>query len=184
MTTDLEKQPIFNLRSILAYIFVIVTTVVLGVVVFDTLSRRRAASVYNSYYKETEAYVQKNSSGLRRVFVEMSGTKCQFEPCQNLNNEEIMGLVSKKLTDFSSIGFVAVNARGQMMFMNLAGEKYILRNADWGIKSMRELINGERSELPWQDYTYHIEGKEIVVPVKGSVGNIVGLLIRGNIEDN
>ncbi len=149
---------------------------------FDAINRKRAASVYKTYSEESNAYIDKNRAGLEQIFADMQSTSCAFSPCGSIKQEDIMNLISDDLKDFSSTGFVAINKSNELMFMRLSGERDLFYTGDWGASKLKELIKGTRSELPWEEYTYFFEGKEIVVPFRDSQGKITGLLVRGVIE--
>ena len=46
-----------------------------------------------------------------------------------------------------------------------------------------KLLNGEVSELPWDEYTYELPGKEVIVPIRNNQGQIMGAIVRGVIEE-
>jgi hypothetical protein len=46
-----------------------------------------------------------------------------------------------------------------------------------------KLLNGEVPEIPWDDFTYELPGKEVVIPVKNNSGQVIGAIVRGVIEE-
>jgi hypothetical protein len=108
----------------------------------------------------------------------MQSTNCAFSPCGSVDQDEIMHTISSDLKDFSSTAFIAINKSGEVMLMRLSGEKDLLYSSDPPTMKIKELLNGSKTELPWDDYTYFYEGKEVLVPFKNNDGKIMGLLLR------
>ena len=48
--------------------------------------------------------------------------------------------------------------------------------------SVKQLLNGEISQIPWEDYTYELPNKEVIIPVKDNSDKVIGAIIRGVIE--
>ncbi len=172
------KNKQLNFKGIFSTIFLLATFILFATIILDGLNKHRASNLYKEYAAESQAYMEKNRSGLTQIFLDMQNTNCAFSPCGTFDQDELMNLISHDLKDFSSTAFVAINKNGEMMFMRLSGERELLYAGDLYTSKLKELLRGTVSQLPWDDYTYFFEGKEVVVPFKNADGKIMGLLMR------
>lgn len=175
-TSAKNKQ--LNFKGILSTIFLLAVFIFFATMLFDGLNKYRAAKLYKEYSSESQVYMEKNKGGLTQIFVDMQNTTCAFTPCGSFDKDELMNLISHDLKYFSSTAFIATNKSGVMMLMNLSGERELLFGTDPMWQKLKELLAGTRTELPWDDYTYVFEGKEVVVPFKNADGKVIGLLMR------
>jgi hypothetical protein len=175
-TSARNKQ--LNFKGVLSILFLLAIFVFFSTLLFDGLNKYRAARLYKSYSEESLSYIGRNRSGLTQIFADMQNTQCAFTPCGSMAQDEIAHAISDDLKDFSSTAFIAINKSGELMLMRLSGERELLYSGDPTTLKMKELINGTRSELPWDDYTYFYEGKEVLTPFKNAEGKIMGLLMR------
>jgi hypothetical protein len=167
-----------NFKGIISVIFILAVFVFFATVFFDGLNKHRAEKLHKEYTDESLQYMEKNRAGLTQIFAEMQSTNCAFSPCGSVDQDEIMHTISSDLKDFSSTAFIAINKSGEVMLMRLSGEKDLLYSSDPPTMKIKELLNGSKTELPWDDYIYFYEGKEVLVPFKNNDGKIMGLLLR------
>ena len=92
-------------------------------------------------------------------------------------------LISADLKDFSSTFFVKETALGKIEYLRLSKER-----GDLSIfppenqTKILELLHGQIQVLPWDKYTYFLNSKEVLIPVKNRQGQIMGALVRGVVE--
>lgn len=152
---------------------------------FSKLSDNRKQAVYEKYAPETTMYVGQNKQGLAKIFKEFFPSKiCTSDPqpdCKKANGDQIASLISQDLKDWSSIIFIKATS-DRILYMSLPGNTYDLYvNSPEKNELLKELLAGKRDVIPWDDYTYVLAEKEIIVPVKdGDV--VIGALARGIIE--
>lgn len=44
---------------------------------------------------------------------------------------------------------------------------------------LKQLLNGEKDVMVWEDYFSQMPGKEVVIPVKDNQGKVMGAIVRG-----
>lgn len=146
--------------------------------------------VTKPYVQETDRYIETNRDGLTKLFTEVFPNEpCvtyNYEPsvqCKKPTQEEIMKRISPNLKDFSSTMFLKRGGSTNLLIMRISGDT---ENASVyppeKEQQIIKLLEGHTTEVPWDDYFYQFNGKEIVVPVKDSSGKIIGALVRGIIE--
>lgn len=157
-------------------------------VFFSNMSRKRQSDVTDLYVKETENYIAKNKKGLISLFNDIftEEKECKkdgvTEICTNPKVNKIPELLSSDLKDFSSTIFIK-KSQLKLLIMRLSGDisegsSIIPAKED----DIEKLLRGEKDFLPWDDYTYDLQGKEIVVAVKDESGKTIGAILRGVIE--
>ncbi len=158
----------------------------------NNLNKQRKEAVYQEYKQETDEYITRNQSALTEFFALVSDkpTCDQYSPVPTcIAKEPVKDLIDHKLShdlkDWSSTVFFAPgNSDGQVNVIRLGGDVYATSTYSPDKKNqVIKLLNGEINELTWDDYTYDLAGKEVVIPVKNSSGQVIGAIVRGVIED-
>lgn len=175
-TTPRNKQ--LNFKGVFSILFLLAVGIFFVTMLFDGLNQYRATKLHEEYTREARIYMEKNRAGLTQIFADIQNTQCAFSPCGSVDQKEIMNSISDDLKDFSSTAFIARNKSNELMLMRLSGERELLYASDPTTIQLKELLNGTKTELPWADYTWMYEGKEVVVPFKNNDGKIMGLLLR------
>lgn len=176
--SETKRNKELNFKGIISFIFILGVGIFLLTISFDMLNKYRSAQLYKEYATESEAYMKKNHDGLQQIFADMQSSQCEFTPCGSAPQDEIMHLITHDLKDFSSTAFVAMNKSNMIIIQRLSGEREILYSSDPNVMKLREAIVSPNSPLPWDDYTYLFEGKEVVVQFKNPEGKVMGLLMR------
>ena len=172
------KTPFIALVGITLLIVVIFS-------VLSSLDKGRKDAIYQEYASETNAYIAKNKPGLTKIFTEIfpkeacwpTDTKQCYQPSQ----DEINQAISHDLKDFSSIMFVKRGTTNQPLYMRLSGE-YGETGTPYPEEKgndLKQLLNGEKDMIDWEDYFYQLPGKEVVIPVKDNQGKVIGAIVRG-----
>lgn len=163
-----------------------------GVFALNNVNNQRKEVVYQQYKQETDAYIARNQPVLTEFFAQVSGkpTCDQYSPVSTcIPKEPIKEMIDHKLghdlKDWSSTVFFAPGSSdGQVNVVRLGGEIYQTSTYSPDKKNqVVKLFKGEVSELHWDDYTYDLVGKEVVIPVKNNDGKIIGAIVRGVIEE-
>lgn len=189
MTADSNRLDLIK-PGIALVIFIILIGV--GIFFLNNLDQQRKSEVYKKYAEETESYISQNQPALVSLFNQTSGkTSCsQYSPIPDcLPAAPIKELIDRQLThnlkDWSSTLFITSSGTTESMkSISLSGDMVQFHGyrQESTIKVWK-LLSGEVSELPWDDYTYTFPGKEVVMPVKDDSGKVVGLIVRGVIEE-
>lgn len=161
--------------------------------VFSSLDQKRKQEVLDKYYSETENYIDRNKEGLLIIFQEKFNQKlCDTQQnnyyysypnsCPVASGDDIANLLDEDIKDYSSMGFLKYD-NGNIWMMGLSGsyneihpypaEKEVL---------VKKILFGETDKIPWDEYSFELPNKDIVVPVKNNEGKVVGAIIRGVIE--
>lgn len=185
MKNDSEKLDL--LKPAIA-IFVLILLIGGGVFALNNLNKQRKNEVYQQYKAETEQYIQKNRPALTTLFETITsqkpcpvGTTC---PASQPVKEQIDRQLTHDLKDWSSTMFMVRNTASEgINIIRLSGDstQYYSYPAEKRIEVIK-LLNGEVSELPWDEYTYELPGKEVIIPIKNSSGQVIGAIARGVIE--
>lgn len=175
----------------IAVIAIIVSTLLL---VFSSLSSRRQESIHQQYQSETDSYIAGNLPGLKELFMKVfpnEADTCLVQPpdinsCAALANDrrsQIDRLIGTNLRDFSSTMFVKLNSRQELLVMRLSGDVRPLSVVSPEQEtSIRRLLEGKLSSIPWDYYSTELSTKEIYIPFRGENGRIFGVIVRGIIE--
>lgn len=175
----------FSQPLIVLAIFAFVIAVLF--LIFSSLSQTRKDSIYQAYALETEQYINKNQPQLIILFNDMfPKTECiinrqQNVPCAFPNQEAIAHLPST-LKDWSSSAFL--KADGEKIFMmRLSGDtKELYPYPEQKRLQLQKLLRGETTKIDWDDYTYELTGKEVVIAVKDNNEKVIGAIMRSVIE--
>lgn len=154
-------------------------------IVLTNVSNQRKEKVYKVFEKETNTYIQSNKQGLTYLFNNVfKDNGCIVNYAQSrADQSQIAQTVSKDLKDFSSTIFIKMGNCSTILSMRLSGEiERFSLNTPSQEKIVLELLQGRREEVPWDDYTYHLANKEVIIPVKDAQGKVIGALVRGVIE--
>lgn len=164
--------------------------------VFALLSaadRNRKEKIYQTYATETQNYIQTNKDDLIILFTILRG---ENPPCQEgiisspycplPTRQEQINKLSQDLKDWSSTAFLfksRFNDRINITRLSGDTQELYIYPAEKEIQ-VKQLLNGEKSKIPWEDYTYELSNKEVIIPVKDASGKVLGAIVRGVIEQN
>jgi hypothetical protein len=172
-------------------IAILAILLVIGGAIFylNSLDKQRKNEVYQQYKQETDSYIEKNRPGLTTLFEIITAQKpCTFGTTCSAS-QPIKDQIDQKLThdlkDWSSTMFmVRSNGSEGINIIRLSGDtsQYYSYPTEKKIEVLK-MLNGEVSDLPWDEYTYELPGKEVIVPIKNSQGQIMGAIVRGVIEE-
>jgi hypothetical protein len=180
------KKPLLFLLSFIA---------VVGIIFFGLtqIDNSRKDQVYQRYAQETNQFIEKNHTGLVKLFTEVFPNEvCNYtyktstaDTCNHPSANDIANLTTQELKDWSSTAFIK-KVDGDIIVMRLNGETYNFR-FNYDEKNLKQtnvesLLTGAKSEIPWDDYTYDFTNKEVIIPVKDTQGNVIGAIMRGVIE--
>lgn len=176
----------FSQPLIVLAVFALVIAVLF--LIFSSLSQARKDSIYQTYASETEQYINQNQAKLNILFNDMfPKTECiinrqQNVPCTLPNQEAIAHLLPSTLTDWSSTAFL--KADGEKIFMmRLSGDtKELYLYPEQKRLQLQKLLRGETTKIDWDDYTYELTGKEVVIAVRDDNGKVIGAIMRSVIE--
>lgn len=172
-------------------IAILVILLVIGSAIFylNSLDKQRKNEVYQQYKQETENYIEKNRPALTTLFETITsqkpcpvGTTC---PASQPIKDQIDQKLTHDLKDWSSTMFmVRSNGSEGINIIRLSGDtsQYYSYPTEKKIDVVK-LLSGEVTELPWDEYTYELPGKEVIVPIKNNQGQIIGAIVRGVIEE-
>lgn len=167
-------------------IFVFIIAVLF--LIFSSLSQARKDSIYQAYALETEQYITKYQPQLIIIFNDMfPKTECiinrqQNVPCAFPNQEAIANLLPSTLKDWSSTAFIKENGE-RIFMMRLSGDaKELYAYPEQKRLQLSKLLRGETTKIDWDDYTYELTGKEVVIAVKDNNGKVIGAIMRSVIE--
>lgn len=96
--------------------------------------------------------------------------------------------ISGDLKDFSSTLFIKESTTsGHVLVMKLSGEAGPLYYDYFGDNAQREkeilsVLQGTSTETPWEDYTFDLGEKEVILPFKDKNGKTLDALMRAVIE--
>lgn len=181
------KQLEFFQPLLLMGIFLLIVAVLFGFLA--AASQGRQKYVYQTYNNETEQYIQQYQPQLLTLFNELFPKSNCVSPvpgivCSYPTQVGITRLLPGTLKDWSSTAFLRSD-QGKIYLMRLSGDtKQIYPYPHKRAEVLDRLLAGEAQQIPWDDYTYDLGGKEIVTSVKDSSGKVVGAIIRSVIEDN
>lgn len=176
----------FSQPLIVLTIFVLIIAVLF--LIFSSLSQARKDSVYQTYALETEQYINKNQPQLIIFFNDMfSKAECivnrqQNVPCAFPNQEAIAHLLPSTLKDWSSSAFLKADGE-KILMMRLSGDtKELYPYPEQKRLQLQKLLRGETTKIDWDDYTYELTGKEVVIAVKDNNEKVIGAIMRSVIE--
>lgn len=190
MTNDENKLDLLKPGLVLLIFLVIVGA---GLYFLNNLDKQRKAAVYERYAAETKDYVAKNRPALITLFNQAAGKNLCTSQYPSLADciqtqpfkDQIDHKLTHDLKDWSSTMFIVPGSGDRMMNqMRLSGDlsQYYGYPED-KVVTVLKLLNGEVEEIPWDDYSYELAGKEVIVSVKDDSGKVAGLIMRGVIED-
>lgn len=170
-------------------LFLLFFTISIGTLflVLSSISNYRKEKIYNTYAQETEIYIAKNQQGLEILFNNLMKDECLtdepwVEQCSVTSGGQIAQLITDDLQDWSSIMFIKRSST-RIHQMRLSGDisrgYFYPRERE---NEVSDLLNGKADKIPWDDYTNLFPGKEVIIAVKGSSGNVLGAIVRGVIE--
>ncbi len=179
-----EDRRKLNLLTPLIALGVITLIIVVLMTILTNVDKKRKQDVNDTYTAETQNWMKKNKKELLGVFNEAIPDTCRTsEDYYNCTNgEDITKKLSSDIKDFSSIMFMKHTKNGEIITMRLSGQTNLITYNDNKINDLHQLLWGGKSSLPWDDYFYELQGKEVIVPVKDDKGKIIGAIIRGVIE--
>lgn len=190
---DNSKKLNFKISFLYFFIFIIVVALIIaGLWKFSEI---RKEQVYLTYSLETNNYIARNWDSLIRLFNNISqipypcnttkDVSIDYNCPQSLTlNEQINNSLSHDLQDWSSTIFLVKSQKtGEIRTIRLSGDIRDLYPASADQKGLiNKLLSGEVSFLPWANYTYELDGKEVIIPVHNSSGQVIGAILRGVIE--
>jgi len=152
--------------------------------IFAKIDQARKNQVLSQYQEETLMYIAKNREGLETIFTSIfpqeSCRPWTDDQCAKPEQEDIMKLISNDLLDFSSVMFLKKISSGELIYLRLSGEYGDAGLSPEDETKILQLLNGNISSVPWDDYFFELRGKEVVVPVSGTQGQILGAIVRGS----
>lgn len=162
-------------------------------VLLSSADRNRKEKIYQTYATETQNYIQTNKDTLMILFTMLRGENpsCQegiSSPpyCPLPTRQEQINKLTQDLKDWSSTAFLFKSRfSDRVNITRLSGdtqELYIYPTEKE--VQVKQLLNGEINQIPWENYTYELPNKEVIIPVKDASGRIIGAIIRGVIEQN
>ncbi|MBI2315100.1 hypothetical protein HYU93_03550 [Candidatus Daviesbacteria bacterium] len=176
----------FSQPLIVLAIFVLIIAVL--IMIFSSISQARKDSIYQTYAVETAQYINQNQPQLATLFNDMfPKTECiinrqQNIPCAFPNQEAIARLLPSSLKDWSSTAFIKEGGE-RILMMRLSGDtKELYVYPEQKRLQLQKLLRGETTKIGWDDYTYELMGKEVVIAVKDSNGKVIGAIMRSVIE--
>jgi hypothetical protein len=186
MKNDSDKLDLF--KPAIA-ILVLILLIGGGIFFLNQLDQGRKKAVYQQYKQETDQYIAKNQSALTTLFESVTslspcptGTNC---PTSQPTKDQIDKQLSHDLKDWSSTMFLVKSRSTEgINVIRLSGDMqsfYVYPNENR--IELLKLLNGEVPEIPWDDFTYELPGKEVVIPVKNNSGQVIGAIVRGVIEE-
>ncbi|GEM_PF-6863850 len=179
-----EDRRKLNLLTPLIALGVITLVIVVLMTVLTNVDKKRKQDVHDQYTAETQNWMKKNKKTLSNIFTEAIPNSCETQPnyYNCANGEDVTKKLSSDIKDFSSIMFMKHTSKGEIITMRLSGQTNLINYNDDKINDLHQLLLGGKGSLPWDDYFYELQGKEVVVPVKDDKGKIIGAIIRGVIE--
>lgn len=186
MQTDSTKLSLRTAFLFLA-IFVVIMAVLIGIL--SQADRMHKENVYNRYADEANTYIAANRPALVKLFTEVfpNDTTCwngQTTPCSKVvDSNQIAHLLPSTLNDWSSTLFLKQATTGAILALRLSGDVttpglYPQEQE----KTVHDLLSGKRETIPWDNYTYLLNTKEVIITVKDSNNNVVGAIVRGTFE--
>lgn len=168
-----------NLKYLALFAFVLVGVLL----ILAKVDEKRKWEVTEYYVNEANDYISKNQKGLEKIFNEGFANTVVDQYSKKSILPEVNQLISSDLKDFSSTFFIKEVTPGQIEYLRLSKEvgTFSIFPSDKQ-NEVLELLRGNISVLPWGEYTYLLNSKEVIIPVKNTQGQIVGALVRGVIE--
>ncbi len=155
--------------------------------ILSGLSDHRAQTIHDIYAQEFEEYRARNQEGLEKLFTEVFPDKrCEdpndWDTCiKDIDPSDIYSNIDDSLKDFSSTAFVKKDSyNNEVMIIYLSGQVNRRYEEE---EEILQLLDGEIESLPWDEYLYEFDQKEVILPVKDKDGNMLGAVIRGVIEE-
>lgn len=153
--------------------------------VLSILNNQRKERIYRQYAQETESYIAKNRDGLTIIFNDLFPDSVCYDnsqSCRTSTGDEIAKLISQDMKDWSSMMFIKSTSSG-ILYMRLSGDtrEFYVYPEDKKTQ-IEKLLLGQVNKIPWDDYSYELPQKEVIIPVKDKDGKIIGALIRSVIE--
>lgn len=184
------KQNHKSLNFLHASLFLIIfSLIVFSLTIFlAALNKQREKDTYLAYANETQEYIQKNKANLMVLFNDIFpksscvGTNRYEHVCAYPNQETIAKLLPSTLKDWSSTAFLKKD-QGKILLMRLSGDTRELYLNPKKTYVLDNFFSGGEEQIPWDDYTYELSNKEVVIAVKDDSGKITGAIIRSVIED-
>lgn len=171
------------------FFFLLIFALVMAVLFFGlaSLSNERKNSVYQTYASETTHYINQNQSQLVILFNQIfPKADCVIQRQPNLvcafpNQDAIAHLLPSTLKDWSSTAFIKEDGE-RMLIMRLSGDtKEIYVYPEQKRLELQKLLRGEIEKISWDNYSYDLSGKEVVIPVKDG-NKVIGAIMRAVIE--
>lgn len=181
----MESKKLHFLGPLLAFA-ILVIVIAAGVFTLHYINAERKEQVRVSYEKETNDYIAKNHDALVAI---LSFTQKELDKCgandychtTSTMSAEINSKLTHDLKDWSSTAFMVTDTpKNKLALLRLDGglSTYNFKETE----KLLSLMRGEVATVPWDDYTWAFENKEVVYPVKNKEGQIVGAIMRGVIE--
>lgn len=160
----------------LKYFFLLVIILVGVLLVLNSLAEKRKREMTKKYYDEALTYIAQNQEGLETIFKDGFSTRSA--------SLKIDSLISPNLKDYSSTFFIKETTPNRVEYLMLSKDtgnfdQYQIFQSD---NKIIDLLNGKYEFLPWDEYTYLLNTKEVVIAVKDRSGKTIGALVRGVIE--
>lgn len=166
-------------------IFVIIVLICVGVLSYaDNIHKE---TVLDTYTKETNSYINSNKDTLLKLFAEgFPNTTTCYQNGTNPNcikpDTSIISALPSSLKDWSSTFFIK-QVNGRIFAMRLSGdvtEENIYPEENKA--KIVSLLYGNVESIPWDQYSYILGTKEVIIPVKDKQNKVVGAIVRGVIE--
>ena len=79
--------------------------------------------------------------------------------------------------------FLKLSDKGEILVMDLSGQvKEFYPYPPEKKELLLKLLHGELKQIPWDDYSYELPRKEVIIPVFDDSGKVLGAFIRSGIE--
>lgn len=162
-------------------------------VLLSSADRNRKEKIYQTYATETQNYIQANKDNLIILFTMLRG---ENPPCQEgissppycplPTRQEQINKLTQDLKDWSSTAFLFKSRfNDRINITRLSGDTQELHIYPTEKEiQVKQLLNGEINQIPWENYTYELPNKEVIISVKDTSGRVIGAIIRGVIEQN
>lgn len=182
----------FKIPLLILLIFVVFVAICVGILSMADKAHKDA--VYKRYADEANSYISTNKPELIKFFTEVFPNEAtcnspsqnsQSTPCKNPDSQAIAKLLPSTLKDWSSTVFIKQVSPNKFLVMRLSGDVSQLYSYSPGSEKgveVEELFSGKRESISWDMYTYQLNTKEVIIPVKDQNNKIVGAIVRGVIE--
>lgn len=191
MASEPKEESISILPAIvfIGSIGVIVTVFAL---VFNYINITRNDRIVQEYTKETNVFIEQNRKGIEYIFTDLypKAELCneleweKSKVCARKISDEIYKHVSTNLTDFSSTFFIKMSSKSntsEKLKLDGTYEATDYFGNEDDQNNLQMLLHGEVDSIPWANYFYDLNSKQVIIPVYKN-GEVIGAIVRGVIK--